>query len=536
MKGSINSIARRRLLKLGAAMASTLLMPAMSIAQSIKSSKFQFLTRPQAGININGIADFGTEQPFVDLFKHSRKWTSQAKGKKWGKGPKLDLDAQGWIKRLEPNASATKLVSTTQGLPSDRYVILYDGEGRLKPHGDVKRVLKSQPGRIVISLKQKWNVLKLDLLETNPDNYIRNIRIVPEGMETHYLDNPWSEDFLKRWSGMACIRMMDCMATNNSTQQQWSDRPVINDASYAAKGIPLELMVDLANRLNTDIWFCMPHKADDDYITQFADYVAKHLDRSLNVWVEYSNEVWNSMFSQSKYVAEEGKRLKLADSGWKSKRLFTAKRSLEIFAIWETQFGADKNRVVKVLPGQASSENVVGDMLRYENAAEVADVIAIAPYFGMSVPKKSKTKPTADVVSQWSLDQLFEYIDDVELPKAAKWIENHQRLAQKHQVNLVAYESGQHLVGIRGAEGNDQLTELFFAANADPRMKLAFEKYLSHWEQAGGGLICLYSSMGKWTKWGSWGLLQNRSEDPAKSSKFSAVVEWAKRLGQPMSY
>jgi hypothetical protein len=40
--------------------------------------------------------------------------------------------------------------------------------------------------------------------------------------------------------------------------------------------------------------------------------------------------------------------------------------------------------------------------------------------------------------------------------------------------------------------------------------------------------------VGQWSKWGSWGLLQFADDDAAKSPKFTATMEWAKKLGQPV--
>jgi hypothetical protein len=36
----------------------------------------------------------------------------------------------------------------------------------------------------------------------------------------------------------------------------------------------------------------------------------------------------------------------------------------------------------------------------------------------------------------------------------------------------------------------------------------------------------------KWTKFGSWGILQYYDDDPAQSPKFMAVMRWARGHGQ----
>ena len=62
-------------------------------------------------------------------------------------------------------------------------------------------------------------------------------------------------------------------------------------------------MIDLCNELGADPWFCMPHKANARYVERFAGLVKSRLRPDLNVYVQWSNEVWNSQFPQPKYKA-----------------------------------------------------------------------------------------------------------------------------------------------------------------------------------------------------------------------------------------
>ncbi len=62
-----------------------------------------------------------------------------------------------------------------------------------------------------------------------------------------------------------------------------------------------------------------------------------------------------------------------------------------------------------------------------------------------------------------------------------------------------------------------------------------YANYYAAWESAGGDLVCHFSSVGAWSKWGSWGLLQYADDDPSQSPKFAATMEWARKLGQHVS-
>ncbi len=282
--------------------------------------------RPRLGINLSGIADWNTELPFVDVFRMSRPWISQRKGAGWGQGPPLALDKHGWVTKLEPDCYAETLMCTIDGghYPSGEYVVLYDGEGELDTW-NAASVVSRQPGRIVLKVDATKGTVFLRLLQTNPNNYVRNIRVIMPGFEKTYQKDPWHPVFLNRWRGLvSCIRFMDWMKTNNSEIERWEDRPTPEDATFSRKGVALEWMIDLCNRLQADAWFCIPHKADDDFVRCFAEMVRERLNPSLRVYVEYSNEVWNGLFAQHRYAAEQGQKLGFGEKPWEAAWRFTA--------------------------------------------------------------------------------------------------------------------------------------------------------------------------------------------------------------------
>jgi len=176
-------------------------------------------------------------------------------------------------------------------------------------------------------------------------------------------------------------------------------------------------------------------------------------------------------------------------------------------------------------------------VLPYQGAYKHADALGIAPYIGLIVPARSPRpgQLTADQVAYWSVDRVLDYVERQALPKAIETIRKDKQIADKYGLKLVAYEGGQHLVGVGGGENNERLTKLFHAANRHPRMGRIYERYLAAWAEAGGDLFCNFSSVGRWSKWGSWGLLQYYDEDPRQSPKFMAVMRWARSLGQPVN-
>ena len=484
--------------------------------------------KPALGINLSGPADWSTELPLVDLFKFSRDWISQEEGKGWGQGPALELDAQGWVRQLPPRVYAeTFLTSFDRNYPAGDYVALWEGDGDLRFSGNT--TVKSQTaGRMVLSVDPNRGPFSVQVRRTNPSNPLRNLRVLMPGTESTYRTNPFSEKFLNRWRGVTALRFMDWMQTNNSKVRRWADRPQLTDAHWSQRGIPAELLLDLANRLRADAWICVPHLADDDYNRSLASLVAKRLDPRLRVYVEYSNEVWNGQFEQQRYAGDQGLALGLGNQHWDAGWHFYARRSKQIFAIWSTQFS--KPRLVRVMASQAGNAYVAEQILGFENAAQSADALAIAPYFSMNVPQEGDLN--AAIVAGWSRDRLFQHLGEISVPEAIGWIKAHQAVAARYKLALIAYEGGQHLVGVQGGENNDALTTLLIAANQDARMGGLYDRYLTAWRQEGGGLFANFSSVSRSSKWGSWGVLETSDENPSTAPKYQSIIRWAQSLGQ----
>ena len=69
--------------------------------------------------------------------------------------------------------------------------------------------------------------------------------------------------YLSRIAPFSLLRFMDWGATNGSPVVEWADRAHVGDLTYAtAAGVPIEVMIDLANTLHVDPWFCVPHQGE----------------------------------------------------------------------------------------------------------------------------------------------------------------------------------------------------------------------------------------------------------------------------------
>jgi len=133
-------------------------------------------------------------------------------------------------------------------------------------------------------------------------------------------------------------RFMDWGSTNFGPGVTWSDRArpgslwtspihVIDPnglIQHGTTGVPYEVMVQLCNELNTDLYVNVPARANDAYITNLANlikygsdgvnpYTYTHtspvwppLNSNLKIYVEYGNEVWNNIFQSYTYVTDIG--------------------------------------------------------------------------------------------------------------------------------------------------------------------------------------------------------------------------------------
>src|SRR5262245_1321328 len=349
--------------------------------------------------------------------------------------------------------------------PGGKYICLFDGNGELE-FSNAAQGKPAGKGRYAVDVDPARGFIALRVRKTDPKSPIKNIRLVKAEHEKTQQTQPFSPDLLKRYKGFQVIRFMDWQRTNNSKIEKWDQRALPTDATQASeKGVALEYCVQLANTLDADPWLCIPHKADDDYVRQFAALVKKQLNPKRKVYVEYSNETWNTIFDQAKYCKEKGLALGLSTNEYEAQLRYSAQRSVEIFKIFEKEFGG-KDRLVRVLCAHSANPWTGTTTMDWKQASKSADAIAIAPYFGNAYGDAK----TADKVAEMSVDELLDGCKKM-IADNRKKNETYAAEAKKRGLKLMAYESGQHLAGVGGAENNEKLTNLFHAANRHPRMK-----------------------------------------------------------------
>lgn len=493
--------------------------------------------RSPLGTVLDGIVYWSTELPFNDVFKTSGAWMSGT-AENWDDHRPLDLDEHGWVRSLRPGRMAVTLmmwgssmwIGGVHRVPVGRYTVEYEGEGMIEYNG--ASVVEHAPGRDVIELAPEPpdGGLALMITTTNPRNYIRNIRVLLPDARPGETFNP---RFLESLRGYRLIRFLGWMVGPSSEHvdlapHRWAARRTMQSARWDSEqgGVPFEVMIDLANRLDVDAWFSIPHLADDAYVRGLAELLRDRLEPERKVYVEHANEVWNPMFSSNAYATKRGIELGLAESSdewtrdYEAWTRYHARRTREIGAIFREVLGRD--RVVVILATQAEVPEISEALLGWNGTAADVDALATAAYFGYDVA----CPDSAPLIERWTLDDLFQELESKTVPTTIDYIAQQAEIARRHGVRLVAYEAGQHLVRLDGDE-SPHATELFDAANRDPRMGPLYTRLITEWSRLSGGDILVHlMHCGQSGKAGRWGLIEYQGQPREEAPKYDAVMKW----------
>lgn len=492
--------------------------------------------KPGLGTNLTQVTDYGRELPFVDVFKTARPWISQTQGGAWGQGPALQLDSNGWPLSFQTGQYVETIMldnalEDQAHYPSGQYTLLYDGEGTIQFDLQSASIVSQTPGRMVVNVPPGQNGVFLMVTATNPANHLRNIRFIMPGYESTYATQPFNPVFVQKLSGYRVLRFMEWLLTNGSTVQNWSDRALPSDYTYCLRGVPLEVIVQLANTTGLTPWLNIPAQASDDYVSHFVSLVSQQLSPSLKFYLEYSNETWNGSFSQSAWIQNQGLAMGFSTDRTLAGFFYTSYRSAAIFRLAAAAL-ASPSQIIRVIPAQAVNSWLSDQMLNFQNTFANADVLAIAPYFNCDDTASGGFGMLGDPATASQVDAMtVDQIVNIELAHvngcSFSAMKSSAAVASKYGLRLVAYEGGQSLVGFNGAENDGTMTTLFKAANRSPRMTTVYAQYLNNWVTAGGDMFVHYSDVTAFTRYGSWGSLEYQDQDPATAPKYQALVSFA---------
>jgi hypothetical protein len=509
------------------------------------------------GMNVDAVDDYAVESFFVDAMKQSRAWGSPSTP--WdGSAP---IDAHGWptadagllaLCCIADPATNTTLLGGTYQLTftgkADVQFIIYKGnvsnysyDSRTNTSTALVNVTDTDPGTTVFLSFTNTHRTPASRAGTGITNLsLIRPQTAPNGMT--WWTNPgqtFTTPYLHLLMPFTTLRFMDFTNTNGNIVYAWNQRTPPDFASQQRpNGAAWEYAIQLCNTLGKDMWINVPVNASDDYVRQLATLIHSRLSRYLNVYVEYSNEVWNSSFRQffinlnaAEAEVKANPMSPLVYDGdtdvydWAQRRV--GLRLMQISNIFASVYGANAiNTTVRpVYATQLGSTYYVNSTLGmiatvYGPPAKFFYGIAQAPYWnGVPAPP-----PTLDV------DQVLAD-SAADLANRPPQIAGFSAWAVYYGLHNFTYEGGP------GMSGNNANLPAMIAANSDPRMGGQVAQALSDFYTNGGDLYVYFTDAGTYGQYGMWGTTQDvftQNTPKLQALQSTAGVSFARTLGAPV--
>lgn len=250
-------------------------------------------------------------------------------------------------------------------------------------------------------------------------------------------------------------------------------------------GMPIVDMCELVNLVpSCNMWFCVPHAATDNCVAGIGSTIAKTLRKGRRLYLELSNEHWNTStaFTQHEYFFGKGQHEPSITGAFPdpfdANSAYYGQRSAEVLNIVRQEFHKynRKNEVKLVLAGQLANSGVLLDALsRITSLGSGCHAIAVAPYWGnnTTVANVNWTNQM-DVSGLHDLSYLaanypYDFQDD---------FTRHKQIAQRYNVDLMCYEGGPQTFAL----GSTTSAALSRNAGRDPRMYYLNLQYLRLFE------------------------------------------------------
>lgn len=386
--------------------------------------------------------------------------------------------------------------------------------------------------------------------------------------------------FLNNLKHFRTLRYLQPLGINGSTVTEAAGLRSFDAATWWGQ-IPIEVVTRLANTLGSDVWLNLQTRASDALIQQLAQRLHADLHPSLKVYVELSNEVWNGVYPYSthaQYLAAAGCARygdltqcdvdatpgngiycegypwpnQIADCTTARNRYFSD-RTVEAGQIFIDVFGG-RERLIRVMGGW-NQPSYNRSLLEHGNHYLNVDALAMPTYFGGYIPSNLNN---GQILQSWidssgqavAMDRLFQEILDggqlrpYYLPGGIYYDANRPSwqlppangalgalrdslaanvaLAQEFGLAAVSYEGGAHL-DVTVNANTTGVRDLILAANRDPRMGTAYQRYLQDWRDLGGQMLMLYVSHSSSS---GFGMVEYELQPHAQQPRLLAVQQF----------
>jgi hypothetical protein len=505
----------------------------------------------QLGVNISLPERGGT---FTDIVKENYRWSKVGTGADLAAG---DVDSSGWPKTdvnfvldLRPVAEWANSIDDPQAYHLDlrgTYTCALKGRAAIRSTGQgavqnlaYDSASNSTTFDFVLSNAPGPGGGFIDLEFTNTRRTTGSVagsgftvfRMLRPGYSLN-TSKTFTDDFIAALSGInfSAIRCMVFTGVNGMDPlfpgaTTWGRRKLKTDAGQnpilaigKTDGAAWEYVVELANTVNKDVWINVPISADAPYVHKLAQLFKDSLKANLTIYVESSNEVWNTApgYEQSAYNQAWAKTLGITE------HQNHARRTVSLAMSFDSVFGAGalNNRVRVVLCSHKPMLKWwVQPMLQYVNTTfgppkNFIYAIGCQTYFGGGSDSIASASAILDDCHQDIKSQIDE-TGGVNEAGRLQWIA--AATSWGLAGGFVSYEGGPDHGGGSTSNVGNRIT-----AERDLLMgELLKYNYDTAFLAIGGTLAMQFTLSSSYSRYGCWGLTDDISH-PDRNYKYGAM-------------
>lgn len=489
------------------------------------------------GVNLAGVEDWSTDRLFADVMKSARRPSDF--GSHLGQPP---IDANGWP-LTDASIVAWHGISNMNGT----YKLSFTGQADIFAWWGANTITNKayNPGTNTTTADITYfptdgsglllgfkNSRRTPNSPTNTGvTNIKLMRPVAPGSATSYdpsvtFTQPL-KDLVNRFSA---VRMMDNTGSNGvAVNGIWGNRRPADYASQAAvgpaKGMAWEYAVQFWNETDKDAWVNIPFTADDNYIAQLATLLKNTLEPGRKIYVEYSNELWNTWgpfpgtANRDAAVAEvqanpnsplnyDNAYPASAGSDWGLANRRIALRTVQVSNIFRQAFGDDQmmTRVRPVMMTQLDNNSWIASALDFIEDYFDSPIYQSTPhpasYYIYGAGGSAYQEPDWSIGNGITVDQVFATMPNrypAQLQQDLDWV-------AAFGLQRIAYEGGPSLDNLTRNQGVPDAT--LDAAWSDARMRTEVVENHDTWSATGGDLFMYFASTGGH----EWGLTRDTFE------------------------
>jgi len=304
------------------------------------------------------------------------------------------------------------------------------------------------------------------------------------------LAGAYEPSFTARAGRGSCIRMMDAWRTNQSTYSSttpWVRKPTpTGNNQFFHKLLTPTILAEIARDHGTNLWICVHHLASDANVTQIANDIAA-TGFSGTVFLERSNEVWNSAFPQYAHAVAQSTGYGGPGDAY-NVQAWHADRTHEIGGLFKAVIPS----AVVVWGSQMAVPAFIQAALSHcQTSLSNIDAAAIAPYIG---GVWSRAQSSAAILAMSDAQIANETANDFNTrvkPLVTTW----KSEADLRGWRLLGYEGGGHL------DHADSAAEAHLAAaSQSSEMGVVYGDYFDWWDINVNDQLCIYQDVGAPTR------------------------------------